>query len=160
MIALASEGGFAVRSWAPLCVVALALLAFSAMRPLRGPALVAVAGVWAFAGWTALSTAWSESTDAAVTGGARALLYAALFTIPLATLPDRHSARRFAILLAGALGAVTAVTFLLVLVRGDELFLAGRLDSPIGYRNGTAALFVLAFWPLVCVAASREPGPA
>ena len=156
IIALGSNGAFAVHSWAPLCVVALALLAFSPLRRVRGPALVALVAAWAFAGWTALSLLWTESPGAAVEGAARAVLYAALFTVPVTTLPDRRSARRFAVLVAAALAGLVVVTFVLVAIRGDELFLAGRLDSPIGYRNGTAALFVLAFWPLLCAAAARQ----
>jgi O-antigen ligase/polysaccharide polymerase Wzy-like membrane protein len=156
VIALASNGAFAVHSWAPLCVVALALLAVSPRRRLRPPALVAIAAIWSFAAWTALSVLWSDAQGDAIEGAARAILYAALFTVPLTTLPDRRSARHFAILMAAGLGSVVAVTFVLVVVRGDELFLAGRLDTPIGYRNGTAALFVLAFWPLLCLAAARH----
>jgi hypothetical protein len=42
------------------------------------------------------------------------------------------------------------------LTNGADHFLAGRLDDPVGYRNGTAALFALAAWPLICVAAQRR----
>jgi hypothetical protein len=34
------------------------------------------------------------------------------------------------------------------------------LDDPVEYRNATAALFALAFWPLVALAARRAPSPA
>ena len=159
VVALATNGAYAVHSWAPLCLVVLALLVFSPLRRLRGALLVAAGTFWAFAAWTALSMLWSDASGDAVEGAARAVLYAGLFTVPLVTLPDRRGARRFAILLASALAGVTVLTFILVLARGEDLFLAGRLDAPIGYRNGTASLFVLAFWPLLCVAAAKEVTP-
>jgi O-antigen ligase len=42
------------------------------------------------------------------------------------------------------------------LIEGAGAFLAGRLDAPVGYRNGSAALFAMAFWPLLVVAAHRR----
>ncbi len=43
---------------------------------------------------------------------------------------------------------------------GTSLFLAGRLDDPVGYRNATACLFALGFWPFVAAAARYDVTPA
>ncbi len=45
-----------------------------------------------------------------------------------------------------------------MLVDGPAVFLAGRLNEPIGYRNATALLFCIAYWPLIVLAATRERG--
>jgi tetratricopeptide (TPR) repeat protein len=159
VIALAYDGAFTVSRWGPLAVATLALLALAPARHLRGPRLVAVVAIWAFAGWTALSATWSGSPGDAVEGACRAFLYAGLFTLPVATLPDHVAARRLTALAGATLGAFVLVFFAVLYVRGEPLLLAGRLNAPIGYRNGTAALFVMAFWPLICVAAARPVSP-
>ena len=159
VIALAYDGAFTVSRWGPLAVTTLALLALAPARHLRGPRLVAVGAVWAFAGWTALSAVWTGSPGDAVEGACRSFLYAGLFTLPVATLPNPGAARRLAALAGATLGAFVLVFFAVLYVRGEPLLLAGRLNAPIGYRNGTAALFVMAFWPLICVAAARAVSP-
>ena len=159
VIALAYDGAFTVSRWGPLAVTTLALLALAPARHLRGPRLVAVGAIWAFAGWTALSAAWSGSPGDAIEGACRSSLYAGLFTLPIATLADRVAARRLAALAGATLGAFVLVFFAVLYVRGEPLLLAGRLNAPIGYRNGTAALFVMAFWPLICVAGARVVSP-
>jgi tetratricopeptide (TPR) repeat protein len=159
VIALAYDGAFTVSRWGPLAVTTLALLALAPARRLRGPRLVAVGAIWAFACWTALSAIWSGSPGDAVEGACRSFLYAGLFTLPIATLPDPAAARRLAALAGATLGGFVLVFFAVLYVRGEPLFLAGRLNAPIGYRNGTAALFVMAFWPLTCVAATRAVSP-
>lgn len=159
VIALAYDGAFTVSRWGPLAVTTLALLALAPARHLRGPRLVAVIAIWAFAAWTALSATWSASPGDAVEGACRAFLYAGLFTLPVATLADRVAARRLAALAGATLCAFVLVFFAVLYVRGEPLFLAGRLNAPVGYRNGTAALFVMAFWPLICLAAARAISP-
>ena len=51
--------------------------------------------------------------------------------------------------------AIAVVTLVVLLGDGEASFLAGRLDSPLGYRNATAALFAFAAWPLIGFAARR-----
>jgi tetratricopeptide (TPR) repeat protein len=60
-----------------------------------------------------------------------------------------------------ALGAMTLVLAAVTLVRmtgssAGELFVAGRLDAPLGYINGQAAAHLLGFWCLVAVAEQRR----
>ena len=55
------------------------------------------------------------------------------------------------------LGALVVAGWVLAgMLRGDEtLFFAGRLHEPLGYINGQANFFVLAFWPCVALAERR-----
>ncbi len=55
--------------------------------------------------------------------------------------------------------AVVAATLIVAAGDGAAHFLAGRLNDPVGYRNGTAALFALCAWPLITVAAQRRIHP-
>jgi len=152
-----SQGAYSLRTWGPLAIFILVTFAVAgARRPLSGATLLAVGGLWVYAGFTVLSALWGESPARALEGGARNLLYAALFSLPVMTLPDRHIARRLSAALVAGLAGVVLLIYFSVLADGASMFLAGRLDEPIGYRNGTAALFALAFWPLLCVTAVRQ----
>jgi O-antigen ligase len=160
LVAVWWDGAFDLRYWAPLTLLCLALLLALALAgtlslPGRGALSLAVGAIWVFAAYTMLSAAWAESAADAWEGAARAIFYAALFTLAVAT-PARGRGR----LWVGAglvLGVVaTGLVSELRLLGGDAgAFLAGRLNDPIGYRNGTAALFSLAAWPLVGFAARR-----
>ena len=63
-------------------------------------------------------------------------------------------------MLGGVLIALLVVLALATTVdllsAGERLFLAGRLDDPVGYRNATACLFGLSFWPLVSAGAHHR----
>ena len=155
-IALPVNGAYAIRHWAPIALFVLVVLASAARRRLRGTPLVAASAIWGLAVWSLASALWGASPQSAVEDGARILFYAGLFTLPLVTLSDRRSVQTVAAVALGGLALVTLGTFMHILLDGDSAFLAGRLDDPIGYRNGTAALFVLAFWPLLCLAAARR----
>jgi O-antigen ligase len=160
VVAVWWDGAFDMRYWAPLTLLSLALLlalvlAGTISLPSRGALRLAVGAIWVFAAYTVLSAAWSESPSAAWEGAALAIFYAALFTLAVAT-PATGRARAWigAGLVLGvvASGLISEVR----LLTGDTgAFLAGRLNDPIGYRNGTAALFSFAAWPLVGFAAER-----
>jgi O-Antigen ligase len=160
LVAVWWDGAFDLRYWAPLTLLCLALLlaltlAGTLSLPSPGALALAVGAIWAFAAYTMLSAAWSESAAAAWEGAARATFYAALFTLAVAA-PAGARGRRW--LAAGlVLGVVlTGLVSEVRLLAGDTgAFLAGRLNDPIGYRNATAALFSFAAWPLVCFAARR-----
>lgn len=157
-VAMSVNGAFATRYWAPTALFVLVVLASAARRRLRGAPLVAVAAIWSLAAWSLASALWGESPEAAIEGGSRTLLYAGLFTLPLVTLRTRRSVHVVGGAALAGLALVTLATFAHIVINGESAFLAGRLDDPVGYRNGTAALFVLAFWPLLCVAATRGLG--
>lgn len=156
------DGAFDLRYWAPLTILALALLLAQATAnglalPRRGPLLVALAAIWCLAALTLVSAAWSESPAAAWEGGARMLLYAALFTLAVAVAGTVRGEwwRWLATGLVTAVVAIAAVALLRILFEGVDVFLAGRLNAPVGYRNGTAALFAFAVWPMLGLAARR-----
>lgn len=157
------EGAFDIRHWAPIALFALVLLAAvllaGAARPVTRPVAVAIAAIWGFAAWSLLSTIWAASTAHALEGGAQAVFYAALVTVALVVVPGP---RQMAAVGAGLVGGIVAIA-LLTLVRmhvdGADLFVAGRLDSPAGYRNSTATLFAIAFWPLIGAAVTRGRNP-
>jgi hypothetical protein len=67
-----------------------------------------------------------------------------------------RSAARVGIVVVAGLAAIAGVTLIDLLADPKELFLAGRLDDPVGYRNATACLFALSFWPLVSAAAHGQ----
>jgi len=154
------DGAFDLRYWAPLTLCSLALLlalvlAGTLSFPERGALSLAVVAIWAFAAYAMLSAAWSETAADAWESAARAIFYAALFTLAV-TSPAGGQGRRWvgAGLVIGVL--LTGVVSEVRLLSGDTgAFLAGRLNDPIGYRNGTAALFSFAAWPLVGFAARR-----
>lgn len=160
MVALWWDGAFDLRYWAPLTLLCLALLLVLTLvgtlsLPRHGALSVAVAAIWLFAAYTMLSAAWAESADAAWEGAARAIFYAALFTLAAATPVGRRG--RMWVGAGLVLGVVaTGLIGEARLLAGDTgAFLAGRLNDPVGYRNGTAALFSFAAWPLVGFAARR-----
>ena len=160
LIALWSDGAFALRHWGPLAVFIFAVLIFAGTNALGSRAAAAlVVAIWAFAGWSVMSALWADSPGRALEGGATNLFYAGLLSLPLLTLPDRVWAIRGARAVGVGLALLVGATTLACLFGGDEQFLAGRLNDPVEYRNATAALFALAFWPLVCVAAQRGAHP-
>ena len=155
-VAVWSDGAFALRSWAPLAVFALVALAAGRRNGVSGAALAFVAALWAFALWSAVTLSWSDRPGPGFEGTGRALLYAALASLPLLTLPTRlwavHTARLLTVAAAGFVG----LSLVALLASGEDWFVAGRLDEPVGYRNGTGALMTICFWPLITLAANRR----
>jgi hypothetical protein len=138
-------------------VLAVVLLSGSAVRPERLPLVVAALLV-GFALWTALSAAWSPTPSLARDDGLLALFYAVCLLTPLVTLraaADRLAATVVVVLGLGALAVWTAVW---LREKGDPelLYYASRLDFPITYWNGQAAMALVGFWPAVALAARQE----
>jgi UDP-N-acetylmuramyl pentapeptide phosphotransferase/UDP-N-acetylglucosamine-1-phosphate transferase len=155
-------GFYDISVWGPIALGMLAaLLGLVIARPAvpRRAALVAgaaLAGLWL---WALISTSWSESADQAMTEANRWLLYAALFGVLVILLRDDRlgtilvSAGAAAIL---ALGLYIAVRMLVG--SGDELFLNGRLNEPLGYVNGQTGYLLMGIWPMVALAErARRP---
>jgi hypothetical protein len=158
-IASWSNGAWALKSWGPVGVFVLTAVALAPHAKVRGAALAFAGLMIAFAAWTLLSAFWSDRPGEAIVGGGRALLYAGLVALPVLTLPSRPVAMRIGALVVAGAGALVVFTLISTLGDSAGAFLAGRLNDPVGYRNGTAALFALAFWPLTCVAAHRRAHP-
>jgi O-Antigen ligase/Tetratricopeptide repeat len=164
MLAWDSSGSIAAEDWLPYAVVAsfvlaAVLLAGTAVLPGR-TALIAAALLVSFSVWTAVSAAWSPLPDLARDDGLLALFYAVAFLTPLVTLrsaADRLAALVVVVLGLGALAVATAVS-----LRGgssDLHYLGGRLDFPVTYWNGEAAMTLVAFWPAVALSAERSLNP-
>ncbi len=163
VLATASDGAFAIRQWAPPAIFLVALLAAligaGGGAPLPRPwGPVALAGWWAFAGWSLLSVTWAASPGDALIGGLRDVLYAAVVTLPLVAVFDRRALKLAGYGVVAGICVLAVGTAGVMLADGPSVFLAGRLDAPIGYRNATALLFGVAYWPLLCVAATRDAG--
>jgi len=161
VLATVFNGGFQLRNWAPptvlvLAVLGAATLAGGPVRLGRSALAVAIAAIAALAAWSLLSMAWAESPARAWEGGTRLVLYAGLFSVPALTLRSRRSLETAGAAFMAAISFLAVLTLVRILAEGGELFLAGRLDAPVGYRNATASLFALGFWPLVCLMAERD----
>ncbi|HEY7951617.1 MAG TPA: O-antigen ligase family protein [Solirubrobacteraceae bacterium] len=165
VLATAYAGAFKVGQWAPPALFILLVL-FTLV--LRGGALalpdrwlgLALGGAWGLAAWAMLSALWAASPGAALEGAARLALYAAILTLPLLAVGDLRALR------VAAHGIVIGIVLIALyalgkmLLDGPAIFLAGRLNGPVEYRNATALLFCLAYWPLIVLAATRARGRA
>jgi hypothetical protein len=158
VIACAFDGGFALRYWALIAILALTILISTqiagGIQLDRGPLSIGVGLVWAFAAWTLVSSLWAESAARAWEGAALTMLYAAVITVPLA-LRGRRQALWVGQGIFFGVGAVAVITLIAVIANGADLFGAGRLEDPLGYRNATATLFAFNFWPLIGLASER-----
>ncbi len=142
-------------------VLATSLFAGIAVRPARVP-LVAAALLVGFGLWTAVSIAWSPLPSLARDDALLSLLYAGAFLTPLLTLrtqADRLLAATVAVLALALLAVVTAIE-----VHGAssaaDVYTEARLDFPVSYWNGAAALFLVGVWPAIALSADRRLGPA
>lgn len=85
-----------------------------------------------FALWSLLGVAWADAPGRAVEGAGRNLLYAALVSLPLLTLPERRSAVRMAWTLTAGLAAVVLLTF------GNALADGPGSSSPVASMTRSA----------------------
>jgi UDP-GlcNAc:undecaprenyl-phosphate/decaprenyl-phosphate GlcNAc-1-phosphate transferase len=155
-------GFYDISVWGPIALAVLAgLMGLVIARPAvpRRAALAALAtlvGLWL---WSLLSVGWAESADQAITDANRWLLYAALFGLLILLLRDD----RLGIVLVGAGAAAIFILGIYITVRllaggGDELFVYGRLNEPLGYINGQAGYLLMGFWPFIALAErARHP---
>jgi hypothetical protein len=161
VLATTSQGAFAVDRWAPLALFALAVLigALLARGSLAVPTVgvrVALVGIWGLAAWSMLSMVWSQSAGDAFLAGDRAVLYAAIATLPFVLPLSRRSLAWAGWALTAGIGVVAVFILIRLLVDGSPVFLAGRLNGPVNYRNATALLFALPVWPAVVAASARS----
>jgi UDP-N-acetylmuramyl pentapeptide phosphotransferase/UDP-N-acetylglucosamine-1-phosphate transferase/tetratricopeptide (TPR) repeat protein len=157
-----AAGYYDAAIWVPgglglLVVLTAALIARPAGLP--RPAAIAPVAIAALALLSLTSSLWTDSIEQAVVEGNRLLIYAAALALLVVLVRgDRSAAIAFAAIGAGALAVAGWV--LAGLLRGDEaLFLGGRLNEPLGYINGQASFFVLAFWPCLALAERRRAAP-
>jgi UDP-GlcNAc:undecaprenyl-phosphate GlcNAc-1-phosphate transferase len=154
------SGFYDSRIWVP---AGLGLVVFVTAgiiaRPLRigRSAALALVGLAGLAVWALASSFWADSIEQAVVEGNRWIVATAL----LAALLLIVRSDRAAIWLVGALTATAVVVAADTLVRmlgsdSASLFVAGRLDGPLGYINGQASFYLLALWPCLALAEQRR----
>ena len=143
-----------------LTLVALFLLMAPAATPVRGAALVSLLALICLASWTLISGIWSPIPAVAISDAQRALAYAAAFAIGIWSCRLLGRRPALALIPLVAAGALVGLVTLFVLWTGhhssDYLADDATLRYPIGYRNAEAAFFLLAVFPTIVLAASRE----
>jgi O-Antigen ligase len=160
----AHEGGYLPTTWEPSALIVLGLLVAATIGigldrvRLSRPAAIALGALAAYTAWSYLSIAWAASPGDALDGSNRTLLFLLTFAL-FALLPWREwTALATLSAFALGIGAIAVVT----LVRlGDagavpSLFSGGRLVSPLGYVNATAAIFLAETVLAIALAARRE----
>ncbi len=159
----AHGGGYAPTTWEASALVILGLLVatvagLGANRlRLSRPAAIALAALGAYVAWSYLSIAWADAPGAALDGSNRALLFLLLFAL-FALLPW-STWTVYAVLCSYAVGiGALAVVTLARLGSSDtpSMFVDGRLVSPLGYVNGSAAMFTTGAIVAIALAARRE----
>ena len=161
LLATFSVGAFDLRKWAPPTIFGLVMLAALAASREGAPppgrwVKVMLAGIWGLAAWAFLSMLWAASPASAWEGAARVLCYAALVTLPIVLARTGSGVSLVRWIVMGGVAAIGVVTLVRMFAAGLDVFLAGRLDAPVDYRNATACLFGFAFWPLLSAAAPND----
>ena len=138
------------------------------LRRLPASATLAAGCLVGLAAWIALSMAWSGNEGRSFEEFVRTLAYAGLFMVTV-SCTRRSTLRPW---IAGVVVAATAVSMLALLGRClpwlgvessfDIIYSRGRLEWPIGYWNGLAALSALSAIGLawLCANASTARGRA
>ncbi len=160
----AHDGGFDADTWYWGALVMLGLLVVTiGVRSVDAPRLprslrLALLAFALYVAWSYLSITWASSPGDALTGSNRALLY--LIAFSLFALAPWTPRRALAILLVYAIGVgVIGAVILVRMASGHHaasLFVDGRLQSPTGYINGSAALFTAAAFVAIALAVRRD----
>jgi O-antigen ligase/polysaccharide polymerase Wzy-like membrane protein len=125
---------------------------------ISGAAAVALLALAGYVLWSFASVLWASDQGAAFLGSDRALVYLAVFAA-FAILPWRAGTLRVA--LAGLVAGLGAVLLATAVKLGTDLspaglYIHGRLASPLGYENASAALFMLTATTAVVLSAPRD----
>lgn len=144
-------GYYSFTSWAPLgigAVVLLVVLAFTPAPRLTGFGVLSGTGMILLTGLSFASILWAQSRDSAWTAANQAAVYAVVFTIGLLAIRRIRTARTV-LLVLGLPALISSLVLALEFTVGGGAgaFLQGRLQSPMGYINGTAGLLVMGIWP-------------
>jgi hypothetical protein len=151
------QGVYNETAWAPIALGALGLVVALAVAAPRLPPMALLAPVLGLWLWSLASAVWSDSTDAAHIAANRWLLYAASIMV-LAWALARDRRRAVALLTSASAGVLIVAAWMLARMLdgdGQSLFLATRLNGPLGYVNGQAAYLLVAAWPCLALAEHR-----
>jgi hypothetical protein len=153
-----ADGGYAPGAWYPGALLVLvglvAVVRPAAVGALPRPARWALIALAAFTAWSFASIAWADARGDAWDGANRTLLYLTVFAlfalVPWTVREAAAGLAAFAVVIAG----VGAWAFARAWADADpSVFVDGRMAGPIGYENATAALFMMAFWAALLLAA-------
>lgn len=158
------NGGYFPGTWywgalAMLGLLTVTLLGLgSRVGPIPRAVKVALVAFGLYVLWSYVSMSWALYPGAALEGSNRALLFwlvFALFAMVPWTVEAALAALSVFVLAVGTIAIVIVVR----LASGDHvagLFIAGRLASPLGYYNATAALFTMAALAAIALSVRRE----
>ena len=151
------QGVYNETAWAPIALGALGLVVALTVAAPRLPPMALLAPVLGLWLWSLVSAGWGDSTDAAHIAADRWLLYAAAIVV-LAWALARDRRRAVVLLTSAAAGVLVVAAWMLARMldgNGQSLFLATRLNDPLGYVNGQAAYLLVAAWPCLALAEHR-----
>ena len=146
VLATAYAGAFNIAQWGPPTLfIVLTLFTLLARDGLRAPPdrwlWLTLGGAWGLAGWAMLSALWAGSPGSALEGAGKLAMYAAILTLPLVATGDARSLRVAARGVIIGIALIGLYTLVRMFADGPSIFLAGRLNGPVEYRNATALLF-------------------
>ncbi len=156
-------GGYFPRSWMPVAIVVAAIalvMVVSGPTPRLTRVQGALLGMFLFqAVWTIASLLWAGSRANAWDEADRTLLYlvgAGLATVAVGWAGPR-GLRWLTFGVLGAIGVIGAAVMVRLSLGGDTLlaFAGDRLQYPVGYTNGLAALLMMGFWLALCLGTAR-----
>ena len=130
-------------------------------RRLALPGAVAALALIGLAAWSALSALWSPAPDVALSDGLRIAAFALAFILGGYIAVGAGGRRELALFPLAFAGLVAGAVTLIRLIAGADpaaiLDIDGTLLAPLGYRNATAAFFLLAFFAAVGVGPVADP---
>ena len=139
---------FPVWGWISLAAMLCLLGVLATQRRLPpGRALLPAGALGVFAILHFASALWAESVGQAFVEAHRWAFYAVLLVL-LTMLAERKSTR-IALVIGATSGIIAVAGFETIRLLGagaSEDFVQGRLDEPVGYFNGVAALLLLGAW--------------
>jgi UDP-GlcNAc:undecaprenyl-phosphate GlcNAc-1-phosphate transferase len=154
------SGFYEQGKWVPIGLFLLIVATAGAIaRPprLSRQAIVALVALGGLALWSLISSAWAPSIEQSTVEGNRTVVLAATLATAMVLVSSDVLARW---LIGGLVAGILAVAgYVLVHLLGSHpasLFLAGRLDQPLGYTNAQGTVFVMGFWLCFCVAERRR----
>jgi hypothetical protein len=138
-----------------LLALLVGLLVVYPRRP-RQLSLAVLVLLGAYTLWVAASALWASSPARVWPEAVRTGAFFLVFALALAALTNAAVRRVFRYLFMAAAAALLAgcIGRLWWPMDTESLFLGARLAFPAGYPNGSAALFLIPFWPLIWLAAA------
>ena len=163
-----NSGGHSPSSWSPVGVFIVLLLGLGLLILRPGAALlplwrrICLGSLALFVVWNYLSLVWADFPGDAWVGADKSLLYAVSFAVFFLWRWSVRTATTFLALFVLTV-AVTSGFWLAQAVASDgsvSFFEDGCPLGPIGYVNGSVALWMTGLWPALFLAAHRRlPGP-